>query len=117
MTFPTAAAMTTRRSSLMERLGAVIAPPGEPVGKVGPQSLCPNGDLGQHDRARLATNAAYRNAPSGGAPALPSLHDRQDVGTAPGNTYAYSSTITPTTAPSAIECQNTYRKIEPSFPT
>src|SRR5713101_6906659 len=80
MTFPTAAAMTTRRSSLMERLGAVIAPPGEPVGKVGPHSLCRNGDLGQHDRARLATNAAYRNAPSGGAPALPSLHDRQAVG-------------------------------------
>jgi hypothetical protein len=38
-------------------------------------------------------------------------------GTPPGNTYAYSSTITPTIAPSAIECQNTYRKIEPSFPT
>src|SRR5713226_6917648 len=80
MTFPTAAAMTTRRSSLMERLGAVIAPPGEPVGKVGPQSLCPNGDLGQHDRARLATNAAYHNAPFLGAPAPPSLHDRQPVG-------------------------------------
>src|SRR5213592_4061120 len=27
MTFPTAAAMTTRRRSLVERLGAVIAPP------------------------------------------------------------------------------------------
>src|ERR1043166_9888952 len=32
MTFPTAAAMTTRRSSLVERLGAVIAPPVEAVG-------------------------------------------------------------------------------------
>src|SRR5256886_6345363 len=38
-------------------------------------------------------------------------------GTAAGKTYAYSNTITPTTAPSATECQNTHRKIVPSFPT
>src|SRR5216683_4388395 len=35
MTFPTAAAMTTRRSSLVERLGAVIAPPSRVWVRVG----------------------------------------------------------------------------------
>src|SRR5439155_13581157 len=38
-------------------------------------------------------------------------------GTAAGKTYAYINTINPTIAPSAIECQNTYRKIIPSLPT
>src|SRR5277367_3781008 len=38
-------------------------------------------------------------------------------GTKCGNTYAYSITITPTIEPSAIECQNTNRKIIPSLPT
>src|SRR5260221_8806734 len=38
-------------------------------------------------------------------------------GTKYGKTYAYSMTIKPTIAPSAIECQTTKRKIMPSLPT
>src|SRR6266511_2888108 len=38
-------------------------------------------------------------------------------GTPPGNTYAYSNTMIPTIATSAIECQNTSRKMVPSLPT
>src|SRR5258706_16000126 len=38
-------------------------------------------------------------------------------GTKYGKTYAYSITIMPTIAPSAMECQNTKRKIMPSLPS
>src|SRR5580693_1473891 len=38
-------------------------------------------------------------------------------GTRCENTYAYSITMTPTTDPSATECQATKRKIVPSLPT
>ena len=70
----------------------------------------------------MAGEGARRTA--GGAPALQSVcfelayfTNVNPCGTAEWKTYAYSMTMIPTIAPSAMECQKTKRKMMPSFPT